>query len=87
MASICRANIDKAGGLILGGSSTVFIDGYPVALEGNSIQSHGDNPHGNARIINGNSNIVVDGIAVCVSGSSKGTCGHIATSDSSVNIG
>lgn len=87
MGSICRANIDKAGGLILGGSSTVFIDGYPVALEGNSIQGHGDNPHANAKIINGNPNVVVDGIAVCVSGTSKGTCDHIATSDSSVSVG
>ena len=38
MLKVCRANIDKAGGIILGGSSTVSIDGYPVALEGNRVE-------------------------------------------------
>lgn len=87
MGKLCRANIDKAGGIILGGSSTVFVDGFPVALQGNSIQQHGDNPHADAKVINGNPNVVVDGIPVCMEGMSKGTCGHMATSTSSVSIG
>ena len=90
MARICRANIDKAGGVILGGSSTVFLDGYPVALEGNAIQKHephNQKKHQNAIVINGNPKIIVEGIPVCVEGYSKGTCGHIATSESSVNVG
>lgn len=84
MGRVCRANIDKAGGLILGGSSNVFIDGFPVALEGNRIVSHDDDPHKNAILINGTSKFVVNGIPVCIEGISKGTCGHIASSNSSV---
>ena len=90
MPRICRANIDKAGGIILGGSSTVFVDGYPVALEGNSIQIHepkDQRQHQIAKVINGNPKVIVDGIPVCMEGYSKGTCGHIATSGSSVDIG
>jgi uncharacterized Zn-binding protein involved in type VI secretion len=86
MPRVCRAGIDKAGGLILGGSSTVFIDGFPVALQGNRISAHGDSPHNNAIIINGSSNFIIDGIPVCVEGLSKGTCGHIASSTSSVIV-
>ena len=84
MGNACRANIDKAGGIILGGSTTVSIDGFPVALQGNKILSHGDNPHKDAVVVNGSSQFVVEGIPVCVSGMSKGTCGHPATSSSTV---
>lgn len=84
MGRVCRANIDKAGGLIVGGSSNVFIDGFPVALEGNRIVSHDNNPHNNAIMINGLSKFVVNGIPVCIEGVSRGTCGHIAFSGSSV---
>lgn len=84
MPRVCRANIDKAGGVIMGGSSTVFIDGFPVALVGNRVQSHGDSPHKNAIMINGSSKFIVDGIAVCLESISKATCGHPAVSTSSV---
>jgi len=87
MARICRANADKAGGLILGGSSTVFVDGYPVALLGDSIERHERSPHDTAKIINGSPKVFADNIPVCVEGYSRGTCGHIATSSSSVDIG
>lgn len=84
MGRVCRANIDKAGGLILGGSSTVLIDGYPVALEGNRVSNHDNSPHDSAIIINGSSKFIVDGIPVCIESISKATCGHLATSFSSV---
>lgn len=84
MLKVCRANIDKAGGIILGGSSTVFIDGYPVALEGNRVADHGDNEHNSPIVINGTSRFIVDGLPVIVEGLSKATCGHIASSNSSV---
>jgi uncharacterized Zn-binding protein involved in type VI secretion len=81
---VCRANIDRAGGIILGGSSTVFIDGYPVALEGNRVADHGNNEHDSAIVIGGASRFVVDGIPVILEGTSRATCGHIALSTSSV---
>lgn len=84
MPKVCRANIDRAGGIILGGSSTVFIDGYPVALEGNRVVDHGNNEHSSAIVINGTSRFVVDGLPVIVEGVSKATCGDVALSNSSV---
>jgi uncharacterized Zn-binding protein involved in type VI secretion len=84
MGKVCRANIDKAGGIILGGSSTVFIDGFPVALQGNRISDHGDNEHNSPVVINGTSRFIVDGTPVIIEGYSKGTCGHLATSGSTV---
>lgn len=84
MGRVCRANIDRAGGIILGGSSSVLIDGFPVALQGNRISDHGDNEHNSPVVINGSSRFVVDGIPVVVEGFSKGTCGHLASSGSSV---
>lgn len=87
MANVCRANKDKAGGIILGGSSTVTLDGFPVALEADVVQKHGNNEHENAKIVGGSDRFIVDGRRVCISGSSKATCGHIAISNSSVSIG
>lgn len=84
MPRVCRANIDKAGGIILGGSSTVFIDGYPVALQGNRVADHGNNEHNSPIVINGTPKFIVDGIPVIVEGISKATCGHPPISNSSV---
>jgi len=52
MGRVCRANIDTAGGIILEGSRTVLIDGFPVALEGNRIEDHGTGEHDNAIAVN-----------------------------------
>lgn len=84
MPRVCRANLDKAGGLIVGGSSTVFVDGYPVALEGNRVTDHGDSEHDYPILTQGSSRFVVDGIPVILEGVSKASCGHPATSTSSV---
>lgn len=88
MGRVCRANIDKAGGLILEGSRTVLIDGFPVALEGNPIEDHGIGSHDDAVTINGSPKLIIDGIPVVVEGLSKGSCGHPAIStSSSVSVG
>jgi uncharacterized Zn-binding protein involved in type VI secretion len=87
MANVCRSLIDTAGGLILG-SSSVRIDGYPVALVGSLVLTHPPAPdepsHAAAIIVNGSSRFIVDGRAVCLSGISRASCGHSATSRSSV---
>lgn len=83
MGRVCRANIDTAGGLILEGSKTVFIDGFPVALEGNRIEDHGTGSHDNAITVNGSSRFIVDGIPVIIEGVSRGSCDHPAVSSSS----
>ena len=83
MGKVCRANIDTAGGLILEGDRTVLIDGFPIALEGNRIQDHGNGKHDNASTINGTPRFIVNGIPVIIEGRSRGTCDHPAVSSSS----
>lgn len=83
MGRVCRAYIDTAGGIILEGSTTVLIDGFPVALEGNRIEDHGTGEHDNAITVNGSPRLIINGIPVIVEGMSKGSCGHPAVSTSS----
>lgn len=83
MPRVCRANIDKAGGLLLDGSKTVFIDGFPVALEGNRIQDHGTGKHDNAVAVKGTPKFIVEGIPVILEAYSEGSCGDPAVSVSS----
>jgi len=87
MPNICRANIDTAGGTILQGSSTVFLDGFPIALEGDPVQSHGIGEHNSAKMINGLATVIVDGKPICIEGVSKASCGHTAISSSSGTAG
>ena len=83
MGRVCRANIDKAGGIILEGSKSVFIDGFPVALQGNPVEDHGTGKHDNAIAVNGTPRFIVDGLPVILEGYSKASCGHLAVSTSS----
>ena len=67
MPAIARATIDTAGtntnkGVILQGSSTVFLDGKPVARKGDPIAPYGS--HSQSKISEGSSDIFVDGIPV-----------------------
>ena len=87
MPAACRVGVDSAGGLITGGGqSTVKIGGYAVSVVGDAIQSHGSSPHDSSTMSSGSSTVKIGGKAVCRSGDSA-TCGHTATSSSTVNIG
>lgn len=86
MAGVCRANIDKAGGIILVGIPSVLVDGMPIVVEGNPVQSHGNNPHDRSVMVKGNFSVTVNGIPVCTELSSS-SCGHKATGSSKVSIG
>jgi len=88
---VCRANLDIAGGtggkgIILEGNPYFFVDGFPVAVEGNPVQDHGDSPHNNAVMIQGNPNFVIGGIPVCTI-ASQASCGHQPTGSSTFFIG
>ena len=52
MAGVCRAFLDTAGGMILVGNPTFIVDGYPIVVEGNPVQDHGQNSHDNATMFN-----------------------------------
>jgi len=86
MPGVSRAFIDTAGGKILVGNSSFFVDGFPVALEGNPVEDHGDSPHDDAVMVQGNPNFVVGGIPVCTT-ASKASCGDPATGSATFFIG
>lgn len=83
---VCRANIDTAGGTILVGNPSFFVDGYPVSVQGNPVKDHGNNEHDEAVMIQGNPNFVVGGIPVCTT-ASQASCGHKPTGSSTFFVG
>lgn len=83
---VCRANIDTAGGVILVGNPSFFVDGFPVALQGNPVQDHGTNEHDEAVMEQGNTNFVVGGIPVCTT-ASRASCGDRPTGSTTFTIG
>lgn len=86
MAGISRAGIDTAGGVILTGSSTVRVNGFPIALNGAPVTPHGDDAHAGASMIATTGTVFVNGTAVVRAGDAA-TCGDIASGSSTVNIG
>jgi len=83
---VCRANIDSAGGTILVGNPTLFLDGFPVSVEGNPVEDHGNNEHDNAVMIQGSPNFVVNGTPICT-GASQASCGHTPTTSTTLFAG
>jgi uncharacterized Zn-binding protein involved in type VI secretion len=86
MSGVCRAFQDTAGGLILEGIDSFLVDGMPICVEGNPIQSHGQGDHNNAIMTNGSSFFIVNGIPVCTE-ASQASCGHTPTGSSTFLIG
>lgn len=83
---VCRANIDTAGGTILIGNNFFFVDGFPVSVEGNPVQEHGDDPHDDPIMVRGNQAFIVGGKPVCTV-ASQASCGHKPTGSSTFFIG
>lgn len=81
MSNIARVG-DVAGGVILTGASSVFINGVPVARLGEVIQSHGDSPHNSAVIVTSSSKVFSEGIGVARVGD-VASCSDSITSGSS----
>lgn len=86
MPGVCRAFLDTAGGMILVGDPLVVIDGSPVCVEGNPVESHGDEPHDEAIMVSGSALFVVNGIPVCTE-ASQASCGHTPTGSSTFIVG
>jgi len=83
---VSRAYLDTAGGTIQVGNPDFYLDGLPVAMQGNPVQSHGNNEHSSAVIVNGSPNFLINGIPVCTS-ASQASCGHQATGSSTFTVG
>lgn len=86
MPGISRKNVDSAGGLAIGGSSNVRVNGAGVVRIGDAIQNHGPSPHSGVTMISGSSTVKVNGIGVCRAGDSA-SCGHTISGSSNVNAG
>lgn len=83
---VSRAYLDRAGGTILVGNPDFYLDGLPVAMQGNPVEDHGNNEHSSAVIVNGSPNFLINGIPVCTS-ASQASCGHQATGSSTFTVG
>lgn len=84
MSGISRVNKDIAGGLIIGEDQTsVYVNGYAIALDGSAVMPHGDSPHVSATMIAGLHNIYVAGKKIIKEGD-YATCGDISTGSSNV---
>ena len=42
---VARAGVDKIGGLITGGSSTVYVEGVRISIVGDIVADHGKGKH------------------------------------------
>ena len=83
---VCRANLDTAGGVILIGNPYFFVDGFPVSVEGNPVQDHGNNEHDAATMIRGNQSLLITGRPVCTT-ASQASCGDIPTGSGTFFVG
>jgi uncharacterized Zn-binding protein involved in type VI secretion len=75
------------GGTIVGIlSPAVFVDGFPIAVQGATVAGHGLPPHA-APVMSGHSSTVFAcGIPICRAGDAA-TCGHPASGSSDVFAG
>ena len=83
---VCRANIDIAGGVILEGNPFFYVDGFPVSIEGNPVEDHGNNEHDAAVMIEGSSTFLFGGVPVCHTGS-RASCGDFPTGSPTFFVG
>ena len=84
MANI-GTNGDVAGGVFSGLSTTVFVNGKTIILDGSPVASHGLSPHSNATMIATKASVVINGINPCGTGD-VATCGHVLTGTGTVTI-
>ena len=87
MPGASRKGIDSAGGIIFGGSTDTFIEGYGAVRKGDSVTPHDDNQHqSNPVMVGCSSTVFINGKGAVRSGD-LASCGHSATGSSKVLIG
>jgi len=84
MPGVARdAGTDVAGGVIIQGSSNVFVEGNPIVRIGDAIAGHGRGPHAGPIMASGSENVFANNISVSRAGDTA-TCGHPASGSGSV---
>ena len=84
MPAVSRKGIDAAGGDLQVGSPNVFYNNSAVVRVGDSIASHGRNPHNNPVMATGSPNVFSNGIPMCRSGDTA-SCGHVISGSGTVS--
>ncbi len=83
---ISVADLDSAGGKLIGKTVPWFrINGHPVIVMGDEVESHGEGEHQNARMVQGVPWFTIGGRPVVCEGHLS-SCGHPATGRSSFCI-
>ena len=59
------------------GAPTVFAEGSPVSIVGDSVSPHGEAPHTKATIKTGSGTVKANGKPVVVAQLSTASCGHV----------
>lgn len=86
MAGISRAQIDFAGGLIASSLQVfVLVEGFPAAVVGSPVASHGGGPHSAATLVVGSLFVRINGLPVVRAGD-VASCGHVATGSAVVSV-
>jgi uncharacterized Zn-binding protein involved in type VI secretion len=86
MPGVSRKYKDIAGGVIVQGSPTVFVNGKPAVRIYDLVSCHGLSPHSSPIIIQGSNSVFVNGKRVCRAGD-RANCGHPATGSKNVFAG
>ena len=87
MPGISRKGQDIAGGVALGGSLNVKINGTGAVRIGDTVASHGLSPHSPIPpMVSGSTTVRVNGIGVCRAGD-VASCGHPITGSTNVFAG
>jgi uncharacterized Zn-binding protein involved in type VI secretion len=91
MPGVSRLEIDSAGGqLVLNPMEEslikVFANGYPIAVLGATVSSHGRSFHRQTTMASASEKVFAYGIPVCREGDVAG-CGHTATGSENVIVG
>jgi uncharacterized Zn-binding protein involved in type VI secretion len=75
-----------AGGILIGGSGDVIVNGNGAVRVGDKVAPHGNAPHNNPTMIQGSGTVFVNGKSVCRAGNAA-SCGHSATGSGNVFAG
>jgi len=77
MAAVARKNLSTVGdALIQATGLAITVNGQPVALLGNLVDSHGDSPHNKATLPVGSLAATINGVAVVAEGH-VASCVHV----------
>lgn len=81
MPGVARKGVDVAGGVAIGGSSDVFVNGSGIVREGDSIQTHGT--HILPSMVGKSSTVRANGKFICREGD-LASCLHSISGSSNV---